>query len=66
MSDIKPGDVVRLKSSGPVMTVKRLAGEGNCHAVCSWFVNDLPKHEVFPVITLEKVEDETPDAMVIG
>ena len=31
-----PGDVVRLKSGGPVMTVESLSGEGNS-VHCFWF-----------------------------
>ncbi len=34
---IKSGDVVRLKSGGPPMTVGSLYGSDTSHAVCQWF-----------------------------
>ncbi|MCY4319004.1 MAG: DUF2158 domain-containing protein [Alphaproteobacteria bacterium] len=34
---IKPGDVVRLKSGGPEMTISKI--DDNKIAYCTWFVN---------------------------
>ena len=52
MDQWKVGDVVRLKSGGPVMTVHRVTSEGTCE--CTWFVNDEPKYETFVPETLRK------------
>ncbi len=49
------GDVVRLKSGGPHMTVREV---GNDEVVCQWFVggkHDSVSEAVFPVASLEKV-----------
>lgn len=35
MSEFKPGDVVQLKSGGPIMTVKFLDEDGDVY--CEWF-----------------------------
>lgn len=61
MSDFKPGDVVRLKSGGPKMTINNI-GKYNYadydSAACDWFVQDKApwKKEsgVFPLHSLEK------------
>lgn len=60
--DIKPGDVVRLRSSGPDMTVERVGENG---AVCIWFPGDVPSAAMvaapgryeFPLVCLERLED---------
>ncbi|AFC22654.1 hypothetical protein [Aeromonas phage 51] len=41
---LTPGDVVRLKSGSPSMTVETVAGK---QAMCSWFVDQIPHHETF-------------------
>ena len=50
-----PGDVVRLKSGGPIMTVDKDNGAGKLW--CIWFVSgtEEPKSSLFPPDTLEKV-----------
>lgn len=54
MQDIKPGDEVRLKSGGPVMTVEytdtTLTGEN--FAVCIWFdkQEELKRERLDPVV----------------
>ena len=48
---IEAGDVVRLKSGSPDMTVTKLDEQ---NSTCSWFENGLVRHEVFPTVTLEK------------
>lgn len=35
-SELKPGDVVRLKSGGPSMTVRSVTNNGNLR--CAWFI----------------------------
>lgn len=48
---IEAGDVVRLKSGSPDMTVTK-SDEQN--STCSWFENGQVRHEVFPTVALEK------------
>lgn len=49
---MQPGDVVRLKSGGPDMTVK-WAEEGD--AYCEWFDGKANKGANFTLTSLEKV-----------
>lgn len=50
MPDIKPGDLVRLKSGGPAMTVTKLADDD---AKCMWFEsNEFLRQETFPSVAL--------------
>lgn len=61
MADFKPGDVVRLKSGGPKMTIHDI-GKYNYQdfdsAKCDWFIQDKApwKQEqgVYPLHSLEK------------
>jgi uncharacterized protein YodC (DUF2158 family) len=59
MANIKPGDVVQLKSGGPLMTVEKIVGDS---AKCDWFDE---KHKqcggIFPLHSL--VIDETPGSI---
>ena len=52
----QPGDLVRLKSGGPLMTFVRLteakSGESP-EAFCVWFPGDMAQTGTFPVSTLE-------------
>jgi uncharacterized protein YodC (DUF2158 family) len=54
--EFKNGDVVRLRSGGPDMTIK---GENllNGKVLCQWFVGATLKQEYFLIETLEKIED---------
>lgn len=56
MANFNIGDVVRLKSGGPAMTVEAVAPSGG-GLVCVWFNKDGMKFEtqssVFPVETLD-------------
>lgn len=55
MSDLKAGDIVRLKSGGPDMTVEYVDTElSRCR--CSWFDGKKLSHEFFQPEALEKVE----------
>ncbi len=49
MAEFKLGDVVRLKSGGPLMTVEDTAGGsiGDGQIGCQWFLRDKLNHEVF-------------------
>lgn len=51
MSELKVGDLVKLKSSGPTMTIQSI---GNNNAHCAWFVGDENKSAVFSLESLEK------------
>jgi uncharacterized protein YodC (DUF2158 family) len=59
--EIKAGDVVRLKSDGPTMTVGnvRPTQQGIMEAWCEWFVGDEKRQEkkggAFPLTSLNKI-----------
>ena len=55
MEDIKPGDVVQLKSGGPRMTVNFIT-DGK--AYCQWLADEEPKQEMYQLAMLLKVQDE--------
>lgn len=50
--DFKPGDLVTLRSGGPVMTLIRFNADGE--AYCVWFVDGSPQASTFPPHALEK------------
>lgn len=56
---IVKGDVVQLKSGGPIMTVERFYEEwsGRRYAKCAWFVGNGVSKQNFVVDTLKKVRD---------
>lgn len=47
---LKPGDTVRVKSGGPLMTIKSLDGKD---VICTWFEKDKKKESRFDPVTLE-------------
>lgn len=54
---IKAGDVVKLKSGGPSMTVDSVFEDwGALAAICSWFDGKGIKQNRFPVTSLVRVE----------
>jgi uncharacterized protein YodC (DUF2158 family) len=55
---LKPGDIVRLKSGGPKMTVMRIESGGR--VLCEWFTPD-EEHQArsFDATVLEKVQGKT-------
>jgi uncharacterized protein YodC (DUF2158 family) len=61
MADFSVGDIVQLKSGGPLMTIKKI-GEysadksGTLSAQCTWFDGKKPYSEVFPLHTLIKAD----------
>lgn len=70
MTAFKAGDLVRLKSDGPVMTVKavpsdddkalaELAGKSPHQVLCSWFSGTKAQTEWFAVEQLEAVDPES-------
>jgi uncharacterized protein YodC (DUF2158 family) len=55
--EIKAGDIVQLKSGGPVMTVTWVADEyGVMTASCTWFDGKKKSDATFPVTSLKHVE----------
>lgn len=56
----KPGDLVELKSGGPVMTVERVNNihSGEITYSCSWFAGAKDSHKIFAeaAIKLSDVE----------
>ena len=55
----KPGDTVRLKSGGPVMTVGGYHKEHEKQVLCSWFQGTDVKLAPFIEDTLEKADTKT-------
>jgi len=57
MSDsFKDGDVVQLKSGGPLMTIKEPHDPGTF--ICEWFEGAKKQQSVFKGTSLEKVDDK--------
>lgn len=56
-SILKPGDLVKLKSGGPVMTFGSLTGAVGQETRCFWFVGQELKSALFPVHALEQAEN---------
>ena len=55
--EFKAGDVVKLKSGGPTMTVKQVGKFGydeHESAECQWFDGTKPMSETFPLTSLNK------------
>ncbi len=52
--DLKPGDLVQLKSGGPVMTYEGEALYGD--ALCCWFVGGKRMRESFSYASLKRAE----------
>lgn len=50
------GDIVKLKSGGPDMTVKTLPQEKGTTYVCQWFAGRKLEQGSFPADSLEKVK----------
>ena len=61
-ANYKVGDVVRLKSGGPDMTVVKFGSLRNNpnlgYVACDWFVGDKLHRDNFYYSTLEKVNNE--------
>ena len=57
MAQFKTGDIVKLKSGGPVMTVESYGGE---IAGCSWFDGKSHRTETFRADSLVPAEEPKP------
>lgn len=56
------GDIVKLKSGGPKMTVTSVGDRlGTPSVWCSWFTSGKSNSEVFPVSAVEIVSDKNGD-----
>jgi uncharacterized protein YodC (DUF2158 family) len=53
----KPGDTVRLKSGGPVMTVTNI--DNQFGVACEWFSGNKPERKLFRPEALVKAEPES-------
>ena len=52
---LKPGDIVRLKSGGPAMTVDRMTNHRVASAFCQWFIGGGElRQDVFSIFELER------------
>jgi uncharacterized protein YodC (DUF2158 family) len=61
------GDVVKLKSGGPTMTVEVITKETAGATVrCVWFDDAEFKRGIFPAATLEKAEDDEMEDRSLG
>lgn len=66
LAEIKPGDLVQVKSGGPIMTVAETgtsATFGDEFVSCVWFEKvgnrQVPQKETFAPVVLEKAEKPT-------
>jgi uncharacterized protein YodC (DUF2158 family) len=51
---LKAGDVVQLKSGGPIMTITSVGDQyGTLTAWCTWFDGKKPETGTYPMIVLE-------------
>jgi uncharacterized protein YodC (DUF2158 family) len=57
MAQWKQGDVVRLKSGGPKLTVVAESGMEPGHMICVWFDGSKKLEDVFATHTLELADD---------
>lgn len=57
MTDFQVGDIVKLKSGSPNMTVKEYNEDGE--VICVWFVDGKNTVAIFPEGMLNKVSENT-------
>ncbi|CAM5476732.1 hypothetical protein FALB51S_03352 [Frigidibacter albus] len=54
--EMKPGDLVKLKSGGPVMVLAMAPGCYGSTLRCYWFTGTTPQDASFPLETLEPAQ----------
>jgi uncharacterized protein YodC (DUF2158 family) len=52
--NFKAGDLVQLKSGGPIMTVRNTDLDGPEYVLCQWFNGKKLEEGTFPVISLQE------------
>lgn len=59
MNEIKPGDIVVLKSGGPSMTVESVATQTDLikKAKCTWFTGETKSSDTIAVVALKLVKE---------
>ena len=50
------GIIVRLKSGGPEMTIRRFTSEADTHVACQWFAGKKLEDGIFPVESLDLIK----------
>ena len=55
MDDFKEGDVVQLKSGGPIMTILEIRDNGE--VLCQWFYDAILNDNFFKSYAIEKIEE---------
>ena len=50
------GDIVKLKSGGPEMTIRSVPSQHADYYICQWFAGKKLEHGNFPCDTLESVD----------
>lgn len=66
MTQWKSGDVVRLKSGGPTMTINGKAASTASSYICQWFDGPNQMTGVFNSEMLVAVQDNTPPPMELN
>lgn len=59
MSTFNTGDIVKLKSGGPDMTVQGTANTSGTHVYCQWFAGKKLERGNFPVDSLVPVVEDS-------
>lgn len=63
MENFVTGELVRLKSGGPLMTT---AGDNYGEIICKWFDGNKPMRESFPPESLERAEKDSDEIFAVA
>ena len=58
MANFKPGDLVELKSSGPVMVIESIDPFTADSFKCSWFAGEKHQENTFPGVALTLADED--------